>query len=345
MKKRTRELIKKARNAALLAVEVYNKPLAAYRSEGFIVQMMIAWVALLQAVMEERGTDYVYRQPDGGAVLIDGEPKSWELSRLALEYFGGQTTAVTKNLEFFVGLRNKIEHRFLPPLDYTIAGECQALLLNFESLITTEFGERSALMDSVFIAIQASSLRTPAGAAALRKLESRLPVGILRYITNYRSGLDDNILNSQEFSFKVFLVPNVANRRGSADAAVEFIKYDPEDPTQAEELARLGVLIKTKQVAVANKGRFLPGKVASRVSEAIGRPFTASTHHARAWRHYKVRPESASANREDCKTEYCQFDEAHGGYVYTAAWVTFLIEKLADEEEYNEVCGHRSTTA
>ena len=34
-----------------------------------------------------------------------------------------------KNIEFFLGLRNKIEHRYYPELDPALYGECQAMLM------------------------------------------------------------------------------------------------------------------------------------------------------------------------------------------------------------------------
>ena len=63
---------------------------------------------------------------------------------------------LTKNLEFFVGLRNKIEHRFLPQLDPDIFGECQAMLINFETLLSEEFGAKQAVGADFPFALQFS---------------------------------------------------------------------------------------------------------------------------------------------------------------------------------------------
>ena len=61
------------------------------------------------------------------------------------QFYGTNNPPVRKNLEFFIGLRNRIEHCSLAQLDPEIFGECQAMLLNFESLLTTEFGDRQAI--------------------------------------------------------------------------------------------------------------------------------------------------------------------------------------------------------
>ena len=40
--------------------------------------------------------------------------------------YGANSPPARKNLEFLLGLRNKIEHRHLPELDSGLYGECQA---------------------------------------------------------------------------------------------------------------------------------------------------------------------------------------------------------------------------
>ena len=54
------------------------------------------------------------------------------------EYFKGEDCAIRKNIELFIPLRNKLEHKFLPELDANIFAECQALLLNFDKIVEKE---------------------------------------------------------------------------------------------------------------------------------------------------------------------------------------------------------------
>ena len=51
---------------------------------------------------------------------VDGDYKTWDLTECLRQYYKEQSTAPRKNLEFFIALRNKIEHRFLPDLDVEI---------------------------------------------------------------------------------------------------------------------------------------------------------------------------------------------------------------------------------
>jgi len=50
-------------------------------------------------------------------VRVDGEPKHRDLAECLRRYFGDKQPAGRKNLEFLIGLRNKVEHRHLPELD------------------------------------------------------------------------------------------------------------------------------------------------------------------------------------------------------------------------------------
>ena len=113
--------------------------MAGYRTETFIVLMVGAWNSLLQAILERGGIDYYACDASGAQELIDDRPKvrgTWELVRLALS--DDEHRAVRANLDFFLKLRNQIAHRYLPALDTEIAGEAQAMLLNFEELLLAE---------------------------------------------------------------------------------------------------------------------------------------------------------------------------------------------------------------
>ena len=94
--------------------------------------MVIAWRSLFHAIFEQRGISYVYLNDDGTPKIIDGEEKAWELSQCVKEFFGNSTNAIRVNLEFMIGLRNHIEHRYVPALDPHIAGE--SILLGLSCL-------------------------------------------------------------------------------------------------------------------------------------------------------------------------------------------------------------------
>lgn len=57
------ELIAKLREAALCAVRVFNDPHVTFKSETFIVLMMIAWTYLLHAYYRRKRIEYRHFSP------------------------------------------------------------------------------------------------------------------------------------------------------------------------------------------------------------------------------------------------------------------------------------------
>jgi hypothetical protein len=238
--------LEKARDSAFLAVETYNRPRTSFRSGGYIVLMCIAWTALFHAIFFKRNKKPFYRKRSNRRhfEVLDGDKKAWELSSCLAEFWGAEHPTVRLNLEFFVKLRNKIEHRSMPGIDIDIFGECQALLFNFEDLLVAEFGDKYALNESLSLALQFSCSRNENQQVALRKLHRSLAKDVVSYINAFRTSLSTEQIQNMQFSYKIFLFPKPANREGSADLAVEFIKYDSNNPEEMARINRAVALIK-----------------------------------------------------------------------------------------------------
>ena len=56
------ELLAKSREAALNAVQSFNNPLTTFKTETFIVLMVIAWMYLLHTYYKKKHVDYRYYQ-------------------------------------------------------------------------------------------------------------------------------------------------------------------------------------------------------------------------------------------------------------------------------------------
>jgi hypothetical protein len=329
-------LVRKARESALLALQLYNCPTTVFRTEGFSVLMVIAWTSLFHAVFERRQVFHFYTEPDGAPKLVDGDKKAWELSECMSQFWGGADHAVRKNLEFFIRLRNRIEHRFVPALDPHVAGECQSLLLNFDEMLVREFGSYYAIRESLAVPLQTANLRTEAQSEALRRLQARHFQDIRAFVDAYRDGLAPEIYSDPKYSFRVYLVPKTGNHRSSSDAAIEFIKWDPDRADELEGLQRQIALVKERQVPVSNANLLNPTQVVEAVAARLGRRFTTH-HHQLAWKRYRVRPSKFDPN--GCDTKFCVADPRHKDYGYTRAWVDLLVERLADQAEYEALLG------
>ncbi len=54
------ELLVKSREAALSAIQTFNSPQVTFKSETFIVLMIIAWTYMLHAYYRSKGIEYRY---------------------------------------------------------------------------------------------------------------------------------------------------------------------------------------------------------------------------------------------------------------------------------------------
>lgn len=319
--------LEKATESALLAVDIYNKPATKFRSGGYIVLMCLAWTALFHAIFFKNGVKPFYRQKSSRKYLkVDGDYKAWELKECLQQYYKDQHPAVRKNIEFFIPLRNKLEHRSMPQLDIHIFGECQAFLFNFEDLLIQEFGSKYALNEHGFISLQFSHIRHEDQQKAIREMQKPLAREIKDYIDKFRSSLTTDITDSLQYSYKVYIIPKLSSHQNSSDLAVEFVKYDANNPEEMKKYSQVAALLKVSQVQVANAGKLKAGEVASKVEPIVKKimgqdaKFTASHHHVRAARYYKVRPKREEDKRKT-DPKYCHYDEAHDDYVYTDEWV------------------------
>src|SRR3989339_2159901 len=129
------ELIRKSREAALAAVQIYNNPTITFKAELFIVVMNIAWTYLLHAFFKKEKIEYRYFEEHGLRKKFDrtksGAYKYWELER-CLNDDSCPLDSVTKiNLRFMIGIRHEIEHQMTKRIDSTFSAKFQANCLNF----------------------------------------------------------------------------------------------------------------------------------------------------------------------------------------------------------------------
>lgn len=344
--KLVKESLNKALDSALLSVEIYNKPATKFKSGGYIVMMCIAWTSLLHAIFIGKKIKPIYKEKDGiHYIKIDGEYKFWELKTCVKEYFVDENNPMRKNLELFIPLRNKLEHKFMPELDATIFAECQAMLLNFDKIVEKEFGSNYCLREFLSFSLQLFPSARNLQMAVKDNSESK---PILNFIEKYRSSISTDVLRSGEYAFKAFLI-QVANHDSKDTLAIQFYPYDKLTEQEKNNVDRVVTLIKEKHImhSVSNTDKMKPSTVVKKVQEALGNPkimrgnkrvdrFNIDTH-TRCWKKYKVRPENGSEHPEHTNADYCTYDSMNKNYGFTQAWVDFLIEKMSNEDEYNSL--------
>ncbi|MFN8612892.1 MAG: DUF3644 domain-containing protein [Vulcanimicrobiota bacterium] len=317
----TERLVRKSRESALAAVQIFNSPTFEFKTPSYLVHMVIAWVSLLHAIFEEEGTEYWYKNDDGSDELRNGHRLHWDLARSLKAFFKTDQPPERKNLELFVELRNEVEHRFAPEFDLDFSAECQACLLNYERQLVESFGEYFSIGSRVSIPLQLSRTPPRSRLDALRELHSRDYEILKDRLNVFRASLSEEIYASQDYAFRVFLVPKPANRLNQADMTIEFIKPTDIDPEAMSQLQKQITLIKTREIPVVNKGLLKPRQVVALVQQV--EPRFRDHEHTLAWKGFGVRP-LTGGTPDGVKSEFCLYDEANKQYLYTAAWVEKL---------------------
>ena len=309
-KGKTKSILEGSIDAALLAVEVYNKPRTTFRSQAYIVLMIIAWTRLFHAYFNKTiGNRYYHKEKNGHYQLIDEERKAWEL-KTCIDRYSTLSEPVKANLQFFIDLRNKIEHHNVAEraVDILIFGECQSLLYNYENFLIDVFGEEYAINESLAFSLQFSYMRPEEQKQASKSVLSVELREIRSYIENYQSSLSDEIFNSQEYSIKFIQIPKIANTNRN-DLAMEFVRADELD---REVVQQLTAIIKDKRVLVEakNVGKFRVSKIVEKVKETTRLGFN-QYHHMCLYTIFSVRPPGKSPNPDCTNTEYCHYDKVH----------------------------------
>lgn len=344
----------KARESALAAIQNYNNPTATFRTGTYLILMIVAYTSLFHAIFEREAVSYVRRNEKGEAQKIAGGDVLWDALESAQYYAANYSDrylddqnpklllGMIENIRLLLPIRHVFEHRDMPPLDATLAAHCQSMLFNFETILNKEFTSYYSINSSLAVTLQFSTARNDAAIAAARRFHSQEYTELKQYINNFHVGLTDDIIENPAFAFRVWLIPKPAKEARKSDISIEYVQLDFENPDQIAALDNSIVAIKQSIKLVSNTGLLKPKEVSEKVTKATGRTFTSSTHHARAWRHFKVRPEAGSAEPHKTIGDFCVYDEPHKDYVYTSAWVGFLIKQMQKDDVCEAIYGKLS---
>ncbi|MEA1607425.1 DUF3644 domain-containing protein [Pseudomonas spirodelae] len=271
------ELIKKSREAALASVQIFNNPALTFKSEIFIVLMMISWTYLLHAHYRKSKVEYRYFKMTGSRKSFHktakGAIKHWELERCLNDENSPVDASAAKNLRFLIGLRHEIEHQMTSRIDQFLSARFQACCLNYNDLIKRLFGDEFGIDKHLSFSLQFSSLNK--GQVEMLSQAEGLPENIRAYITAFDLELTAEEFNDPRFSYRVFFVPKTANHKGQADQVIEFIK-------PGSEMAE-GMNTKYIQIKETERPKYLPTKIVELVKAAGFARFNM-VDHTRIWK-------------------------------------------------------------
>lgn len=257
-----KQLLQKAKDSALLAIEFYNKPAVSFKSEGFITMMCIAWTSLFHAYFFKNKIKPYYKKNKNRRrsryetitiELADGEKikenKWWELSECLNNFYKSESNhPVRKNLEFFSLIRNMIVHRNIPELDPNLYAECQANILNFNNFLKEYFGDKHSMDYLLSFTIQMFKSNKNLFEATNSELKKKNALEIVEFIKSFRTSLSSDVFESPEYAYKAVLI-QVKNHESKDTLPLKFINEKNLTDEQKEQLKNMGiVLIKEKTV-------------------------------------------------------------------------------------------------
>jgi Domain of unknown function (DUF3644) len=320
-----------------LAVDLYNRVGQERQLEAFVVHMTLGWLKLLQAKYEKSGDKRdLYTLKNGRRQRTeDGDWLMKPLSTLLTETYE-ERSPVRRNVEFFLGLRHKIEHRYDRDVAALVAGKTQALLLNYEKEVVRFFGEDEGLAEELRFPIFLSSI-TDDAVAAIKEVRSRVPRAVLEYVEDHDAAMEPSIASDSSYDFRLYLIPQTSSA-SDADTAMTFVRLDDLDAEQRAQVDAAMTIIREKQVPVSNLGSLLPTEVVRRVKADAQIRFSM-TDHTRCWQFFEVRPPEGDEHPERTKPQFCRWDSTFKRWVYTEAWVSYLVRKLGDPDLHREALG------
>ncbi len=303
------ELLAKSREAALSAVRVFNDPHVSFKSETFIVLMVIAWTYLLHAHYRRRRVEYRHFTQAGKRRRFErtksGAFKYWQLARCLDDKASPVDRDTANNLRFLIGLRHEIEHQMTRSLDSYMSGRYQACALNFNEYVKKLFGKRYGLDAYLTYSIQFLELTQEQIAGPTPQAD--VPERLRAYIAQFDAGLDHDAYNSPKYSYRLLFKRKLVNRPGQADKVVEFI-----DPKSEAAKAIDKEYWVHKEV---ERAKFKPSHVVEHVRAAGFKRFRVQPEHVEMWK------------AEDAKNPAKGFGVAvEGVWYWYESWIKRCIE-------------------
>ena len=271
------ELLSKSRDAALAAIQVFNNPLMRFKSESYIVLMIIAWTYLLHAYYRKNGIEYRYYRMGKSRRRFDrtksGAFKYWELERCLNDAQCPVDRDVCNNLRFLIQLRHEIEHQMTMQLDEYLGGRYQACAVNYNRYIKSLFGDNYGIDTHLTYSLQFLELSYDQLMRA--NDQDMIPARLQAFILSFDESLTEEEFNSEAFSYRLYFSKKMANRPGQADKVVEFL--DPNSP-EAQAIDKAYWVKKEVE-----RPKYLPSEIVRRMREK-GYTLFNMYHHTKLWK-------------------------------------------------------------
>lgn len=306
------ERLIRAREAMILAVQVFNSAGLKFKTEVFAVLANIARTYLLHEYHERKGE-----------TITGDDGRSLLLSQMIKRNDCPLSSGVKDNLNAVKIIRDEVEHKLSGRSDNRWLPLFQACCLNFDKTLCELFGEELSLQNELSFALQFAK---PAIEDLALAQKYPVPPHIEALDARLREGMTDEQLNDLEYQFRVVYTLDSASK---SKAHIQFLHPGSDE---AEQVRNILVKYKTADELYPLK----PKQIVKLVADRSGRSFS-SHNHTQAWKHYKVRPNKGAKQPDQTNKDYCIYHAAHGDYTYSERWVDFLVSEIADETKWQVI--------
>jgi hypothetical protein len=318
--------IKKAREAMLTAVQIYNNPQIDFKSELFIVTTVIAWTYLLHAFYRKKGIEYRQFQQAGKRRRFlktrFGAVRRWGLEECLENKECPVNEIVRKNLLFLIGIRHEIEHQMTTRIDDQLSAKFQASALNFNAEIKKLFGEKYSLDAEQAFSIQFSGIDEESTKELL--VQSDLPQHIRSFVVRFENEMSQAEYDDPRFSYRVAFVRKTSNSKTTADKVIRFVQPGTEVATEINK-----VFLKETE-----KTKYRPSTIVKQM-KAEGYTKFGMTQHTDLWK------------SQDARNPKYQFGvQVEGSWFWYETWLTEVRKHCLDNApRFKPVAVVEATTA
>jgi len=298
------ERLIRAREAMILAVQIFNSTALQFKSEVFSILTNVAWTYLLHEYYERRKIN-----------IINQDGKSLLLSQMLKRDDCPLSKGIINNLNSLKTIRDEVEHKLLGRADSHWLSLFQACCLNFDKVICDLFSERLTLTNDLSFALQFAKLNIEQ-ISIFNQYE--VPPHINAIDALLIENMNEENLNDLEYQFKViYTLTSASNSKKN----FQFIKPDTEEGKEIHN-----VLLKHQSSDKIYP--YKPNKVVDLVHQKTNKKFNIHDH-TKAWKKHQIRPLSQSNKPENTNRKYCIYHQAHNDYTYSEEWVELLISELS----------------
>lgn len=209
-------MLKKANEAFIMAIELYNRPSIKYRVEGFSFFICNAWELMIKAqIVKQFGYEKLFYYNKRGI------QRTITLRKALSIVLTNSHDPATQNLKRIIELRNTSTHYIVEEDEQLYLGLFQACITNYESYMQKWHN----INTSDFLPSNFLMLRINATHFNDEQIKAKYPSDIALSLINRRSDIrhDQEIQNNEKYSYLIKTEISITKNPKNADTTVSLV--------------------------------------------------------------------------------------------------------------------------